>query len=191
MINVDKLTLLELRVINEKLSSALWDNPEMEILEDFVNQVKAKMDADPRYQRGLALYREAQNSDAGYNDGYCRAEDFYFAVTKLPITDHSGKPTGENYVSLNLCYKWNWWMNGENYRPGKDAEGLHRNFSDFVTEEMRKKFDDEQQYTDDPEELRQQMIKVGMEEKSELSTIYLKYCGKFKERRRHFERMDI
>ena len=103
--------------------------------------------------------------------GHCRAADYYFTIDHQTI-EYKGET--HKHVELVLCWKWNWWMNGQTFLPHRDGQ-TGRDFSDYITPAMRDRWDEDQVYTDDPEELRAQLIKAGLEELPAMLPIYREY----------------
>ena len=171
--NILDLPLRELRVIQSGLHSQIYKHPHLSALKELYGLIKKKQESHPFYQKGLAFLEEAQEK-SGLDSGYARAEDYYFAVEQTCILEeqfHENKtstfvPTGKKFLTLVLCFKWNWWMNGESYLDGDGA--YCRNFRDFVPKDLYDLYQEKDSWGDDPEVLRKALLVAGMEEKSEL-----------------------
>lgn len=148
------MTLLELRILKDSLSALVYKHPELSNFATLHANVKALVKADPRYQKGKQLLKIAE--DNGISDGYAGAEDYYFAIKKH-----------ERYTSLLLCFKFDWWMNGETYSPKEDNQPC-RNFDDFLPVELETDDFDSENIQQDPEVVRKWLLDAGMEEKPEL-----------------------
>ena len=167
--NLSDLSLLELRQLKIHLSDMLFDFPHLTGLTKMKSEIEAIQQNSPDYQKGEKLY---ENAKERMDSGYANPEDYYFAVVHEDLRMPNGKSTGKKTVTLLLCYKFNWWRNGQAFLPTQDGSEC-RNFHDFVTAKMQKRFEETYTYTKNPEELRIQLIKAGLEELPALIPFYL------------------
>ncbi len=187
--NINEFSLRELRTMIPLLRGQLSNNPELVGLQKMIDEMDRFLKADSRYQKGVEIMREAKKN-SGIDIGYARASDYYFAVVHADIVEESGgrkgktityRKTGRKYVHLILCFKWNWWMNGESYRHHLDGSP-GRNFSDFMPKEPRDDFHGDE-WGDDPKVLREALLKSGLEEKPELVKLYNEYIVAIRQHR--------
>jgi hypothetical protein len=170
--NQVKLKLSELRILSGKLDSVLFDHPELEGMRSLNDECKRIIERDPDYKRGSALLADAEEN-GGIMDGYARPQDYFFAIKEgiarpaIFRLQPGGKRDGVPYVELILCFKWNWYMDGEAFIYGMERDGQSRNFHEFLTEELCEEFQEHGEYKD-AAKLRAALLKAGLEEKPEL-----------------------
>lgn len=163
--DITTLTLLELKQLKEYLKQ-LKSDPYFTNTKELLSAVDAQIESDHRYAKGLAYFKEAV--DNGLEDGYAEPEDYYFAVYQpLHLPEER---------LLLLCFKHDWWMNGEVYLPGKGGSRC-RNFDSFDVDEDHNDSYSPEYYTETAEVLRKWFTSKGMEEKPELIGFYEKYLA--------------
>lgn len=165
--NIDTFSLLDLTVLSKALATAVYENPQLPNIAKLQKEIKKKLNDNPSYKKALVFEKKAV--DHGIEDGYSEPDDYYFAI-------HKGKiyGTDRDCVSLLLCFKFRWYMNGENYNPHAD-NNRSRCFPDFIPEDAG--IEDEEDFDpddiqQDPEMVRKWLLDAGYEEKQELGTIY-------------------
>lgn len=173
------LSQRERRAVLTALRSVLFDHPEYEGIKEVAKSLKFLNESTEDWKIGQKYYEEAVEN--GIEDGYAKASDYYFAVVHDNVKDYNGKKLDQTFVELILCFKHNWYFNGQSYRIHEDGT-LCRNFQNFFPNYDKEYRDSFGTTLEDAAKLREQMLKAGMEEKPELIKLWYEACNAKRER---------
>lgn len=186
-----ELSQREKRSLCTALQRIVFDHPEFTGIQTLLNNLKTAIKETEDWKIGNKYLEEAVTH--GFDDGYASASDYYFAVVYDTLHDQNGHKLSRKFIELILCFKFNWYFNGQSFRIHDDGS-FPRNFSDFFGE--NKKWIErvrDQNWGDTEEDafdLRQVLLNAGMEEKPELVDLWKEACAAAREKRKCINHED-